>query len=246
MRSNSLALITAFLRARLSPESYTGLHLTVGALLLIMAGWLFGIIAEDIATADSITVVDMKVARWFHAYANPGLTRLMLFFTNLHGVLGITIFSLLTGLVFLCKKKYYWLLALAVSVGGGMLVNVLVKYAFHRERPRFDDQLLTLSTYSFPSGHTAGTMLFYGILTAYLMCHIHSWSWRITIILVAVLMVITVGISRIYLGVHYLSDVLGAIAESSAWLALTLTTIYSLSMRRELNRAASRIKRMNK
>lgn len=213
-----------------------GLHLTVGALLLIAAGWLFGSIAEDVATADTITVVDLEVARWFHAHANPGLTTFMLFVTHIHSVLGITILSVLTGLVFIYKKELYWLLGLAVSVAGGMLVNVLVKYAFHRVRPNFEDPLLTLTTYSFPSGHTAGSMLFYGVLTAYLMCQIRSWCWRVPVVVFAVLMVITVGTSRIYLGVHYLSDVLGAIAESIAWLALSLTTVYSLRLRKEVRR----------
>ena len=233
MASDRLASLTAFLRARFSPEGYLGLHLTVGALLLMAAGWVFGSIAENVATADTITVVDLKIAYWFHAHANPLLTEFMLFITKLHSVLGITILSVLTGLVFIWKKEWYWLLGLAVSVAGGMLVNVLVKYAFHRARPSFDDPLLTLTTYSFPSGHTAGSMLFYGVLTAYLVCHIRSWPWRTPVVVFAVLMVMVVGISRMYLGVHYLSDVLAAVAESIAWLALSLTTISILRRRKE-------------
>jgi membrane-associated phospholipid phosphatase len=233
MGSDRLASLTAFLRARFSPEGYLGLHLTVGALLLVVAGWLFGIIAEDVASADTITVLDLNVAHWFHAHANPALTEFTLFITDIHGVLGITVLSVLTELVFIWKREWYWLLALAVSVAGGMLINVLVKYAFHRARPSFDDPLLTLTTYSFPSGHTAGSMLFYGVLTAYLVCHIRSWRWRIPVVVIAVLIVIAVGTSRIYLGAHYLSDVLAAVAESIAWLALSLTTVSTLRRRKE-------------
>ena len=87
-----------------------GLHLTVGALLLIAAGWLFGSIAEDVATADTITVVDLAVARWFHAHANPGLTTFMLFVTHIHSVLGITILSVLTGQIgrASCRERVLW------------------------------------------------------------------------------------------------------------------------------------------
>ena len=235
MASTRLASLVAFLRARFSPEGYLGLHLTVGALLLVMAAWLFGSIAEDVTTADTITVVDFEVARWFHAHRNPVLTKFMLFISDIHSVLGIILWSILTALIFIWKKDWYWLLGLAVSVGGGMLVNVLVKYAFHRARPSVDEPLLTLMTYSFPSGHTAGSMLFYGVLTAYLVCHVRFWRWQIPIVTIAVLMVVIVGISRMYLGVHYLSDVLAAIAESIAWLALSLTAISTLRRRNQVH-----------
>jgi hypothetical protein len=75
----------AFLHARLSPRSYLGLHLTLGALLLIGASWLFGGIAEDVLTGDPLTIVDVRVADWFHAHATPLLTESMLAITNLHG-----------------------------------------------------------------------------------------------------------------------------------------------------------------
>lgn len=233
MNSDRPAFLTAFLRARLSPEGYLGLHLTIGALLMVAAGWLFGGIAAAVAGGDTITIIDVDLAHWLHVHATPPWTKFMLFITHAHGVLGITVLSVLLGLVFIWKKEWYWLLAVAVSVGGGMIINVLVKHAFHRARPSFDDPLLMLTTYSFPSGHTAGSTLFYGVLTTYLFYHIRSWRWRVPAVVIAVLMVIAVGISRMYLGVHYLSDVLGAVAEGIAWLALSLTTISALRRRKE-------------
>lgn len=233
MVSARLALLTAFFRARLSPEGYLGLHLTLGALLMVVAGWVFGGIADAVAGADTITLIDVDIAQWLHTHANPALTKFMLLITHMHGVPGIVVMSLLTGLVFVWKKEWYWLLALAVSVGGGMIINVLVKHAFQRARPSFDDPLLLLTTYSFPSGHTAGATLFYGALATYLFYRIRSWRWRMPIVAIAILMVLAVGVSRMYLGVHYLSDVLGAIAESIAWLALSLTTVSALRRRKE-------------
>ena len=233
MVSVRLASLTAFLRARLSPEGYLGWHLTLGALLMLVAGWVFGGIADAVAGADTITLIDVDIAHWLHAHANPTLTKFMLLITHMHGVPGIVVMSLLTGIVFVWKKEWYWLLALAVSVGGGMIINVLVKHAFQRARPSFDDPLLLLTTYSFPSGHTAGATLFYGALATYLFYRIRSWRWRMPIVAIAILMVLAVGVSRMYLGVHYLSDVLGAIAESTAWLALSLTTVSALRRRKE-------------
>jgi len=220
--------LIAFLRARLSPTGYMGLHLTLGVFCLIGAGWLFGSIAEDVVTADQITLIDAQIAQWLHVNATPVFIRFMLVVTHLHGTLGILGLSLLTAVFFRYKKHWYWLLTLVIAVPGGLLVNVLLKHVFQRVRPIFDDPFLTLATYSFPSGHTAGATLFYGILAAYFVCHTTSWRWRILIVFPAALLIVLVGLSRMYLGVHYLSDVLAAIAASSAWLAFSLTAISTL------------------
>ncbi|MEO6353435.1 MAG: phosphatase PAP2 family protein [Burkholderiaceae bacterium] len=175
--------------------------------------------------ADAITLTDVKIANWFHSHATPSMTHFMLILTNLHGTLAIFSYSILMGLFLIRKKEWYWLLTLLASVPCGMSLNVLMKHAFQRARPIFDHPLLTLSSYSFPSGHTAAATLFYGVLAAYLVCHLKPWRWRIAAftVILAVMMVTLVGLSRMYLGVHYLSDVLAAAAEGIAWLALCLS-----------------------
>ncbi|MEP7182633.1 MAG: bifunctional DedA family/phosphatase PAP2 family protein [Betaproteobacteria bacterium] len=222
----------AFIQARLSPTGYFGLHLTLGALILIGAGWLFGGIAQDVVAGDPLTLVDAHVAAWFHAHAVPSLTLSMLFISNLHGILGISILTFLLALFLIWKHDWYWLLALALVVPGGTLLNVLMKHAFGRARPSFGDPILTLATYSFPSGHVAAATLFYGLLTAFLIPRISEWRWRVLAVLSAFLIVALVGLSRVYLGVHYLSDVLAAFAEGVAWLALCLTALLTLRRRR--------------
>jgi membrane-associated phospholipid phosphatase len=148
----------------------------------------------------------------------------------------MSIFALLFGIFLVRKKQHYWLLALILTVPGGMLLNILMKQVFHRVRASFTDPIITLSTYSFPSGHAAGTTLFYGILTAFLITHISIWRWRIVAIMAAIMLVVLVGFSRIYLGVHYLSDVLAAVAEGVAWLALCLTAVHLVRQRRTAQR----------
>ena len=216
-----------YLHARLSPHSYLGLNLTLGALLLIGASWLFGGIAEDVMTGDPLTVVDVRVAEWFHARATPVLTQGMLVITNLHGPIAISIFMALAVLYLVWKRDWYWLICLMVTIPSGMLLNVLTKYVFHRARPSFDNPLLTLSSYSFPSGHVAGTTLFYGVLAAMLVSKIDTWRSRVIIVVTAIALIILVALSSVYLGVHYLSDVLGGFAESMAWLTLCLLGIHT-------------------
>jgi undecaprenyl-diphosphatase len=113
-----------------------------------------------------------------------------------------------------------------------MLLNVALKHVFQRARPSFDDPLLSLLTYSFPSGHTAAATVFYGLLACYLVRRAHAWRARVLIVLAAVAMVVLVALSRMYLGAHYLSDVLAAAAEGAAWLAICITAVSTLQRRR--------------
>ena len=158
----------------------------------------------------------------------------MLFVSLLHSTLGILTLSLLLATYWLHIKAWDWMLTLALIVPVGMLLNVLLKSIFQRARPTFDVPLLTLSSYSFPIGHAAAATLFYGVLTAWLICSTNSLRWRIFIATLASLLVALVGLRRIYLGVHYLSDVLAAMAASGAWLALILTATDAWRRRRRL------------
>lgn len=232
MARSLLQSLAVFLHARLTPETHLGLHLTIGALVMVGAGFLFGMLAVDVIKAGEITVVDVQVANWFHAHATPPVTQFMLLVTDVHGTFGILALCLLFAFHLIRAKALQWLLTVVVAVPVGMLLNVVLKHAFQRARPSFDDPLLTLTTFSFPSGHAAGATLFYGVLAAYLICKVKPWRWRIFIALLAVVMIAAVGLSRIYLGVHYLSDVLAAVAASGVWLAFSLTAITTWRRRR--------------
>jgi undecaprenyl-diphosphatase len=221
-----------FLAARLSPEGEMGLHLTLGLALLLCAGWLFGEIAEDVVEGDTITVIDVHLAHWFHAHASPGFTRAMLFVTHWNGIVGASIMGALLALWFWRRRAHYWLIVCLIAVPGGMLLNVALKHVFRRARPSFDDPLLSLVTYSFPSGHTAAATVFYGLLACYLVRRPRSWRARALAVAGAVAMVMLVALSRMYLGVHYLSDVLAAAAEGAAWLAVCVTAVSTLHRRR--------------
>jgi undecaprenyl-diphosphatase len=121
------------------------------------------------------------------------------------------------------KKEWLWCVTATCGIYGGMLINLLMKSVFRRSRPVFEHPLVDIATYSFPSGHTVGTTLFYGVLAAYLMGRSASVGKRAAILGAATMMVALVGISRDYLGAHYPSDVAGAILEGLAWLSVCLT-----------------------
>ena len=126
------------------------------------------------------------------------------------------------------RKSWYQLLALALAVGGGSLLNILLKHFFHRQRPVLENPLLTLSSFGFPSGHTMGSTLFYGLLALFVAHSVRTWRLRALTFCIAALVVALIGLSRIYLGAHYLTDVLGAIAVGLAWLAFCWTGVETL------------------
>ena len=222
-----------FLQSRLSPQGYLGLHLTIGAFILIGSAWLFGGIAEDVLHHDPLTIIDVQFSAWLHNRMAPPLTTFMLVMTLLGSTLFVGGTALLMALYLLWRRRWYELLILLLAVPGGMLLNTLLKIAFHRHRPSFSDPIVSLTSYSFPSGHTMAATVLCGVLAAFAVKHLHGWRWRLLAVILAVLMVFLIGFSRMYLGAHYLSDVLGASAEGLAWLALSLTAVETLERRKQ-------------
>jgi membrane-associated phospholipid phosphatase len=198
--------------------------------VFISEACLFALIAYNVVRAGPLLHLDASVASWLHAHGTPILTQVMLLVTHAHDPVAIDAYSLIVAIVLARRREWSWIVGLAVAAPGGLFLNGLIKHLFERARPSFDDPLLTLTTFSFPSGHTAGAMLFYGTLSAYLLRG-HSSRVRNASLALWCLMVIIVGFSRMYLGVHYLSDVLGGAAWSLAWLTLCLIGVRTLQQR---------------
>ena len=226
----------SFLRTRLSPDGYLGLHLTIGMAVLLLAVLVFANIAEDVIEPGSLVLLlDGHLMRWLQAHATPGRTAFFLVITHWHSTLGILVMTTLLALWLAHKRSWdweMWVLRLLLSVPLGMLLNMLLKGIFHRQRPVFDHPLVTLLTYSFPSGHTAAATLLYGFLAAWLLTVLKR-RWHALVLLLAISMVVLVALSRVYLGAHYPSDVFAAMASSTAWLAIVLTGVSTWRKRQD-------------
>ena len=203
----------------------------VGWVSLVLTGGLFLTLAWDVATHAPLVLLDARTAAWLHLHGSRGLTAFLLAVTQLNSTAGIGLMTVVLALVLARMREWYWLLSVALAVPGGMALNVLLKEAYERARPHFDDPLITLTSYSFPSGHTAGATAFYGVLAAFLVSRTYDPASRVAIVTAAVLAVILVGFSRMYLGAHYLSDVVAAAASTAGWLALCLSVVHELVKR---------------
>lgn len=209
-------------------RSFPGLQLTAGLIVFTTMTIVVWQISESIRGRELLTTTDARLSSWLQTHQTPRLTTAMLAMTSLGSTAVGTAIATAFGIYFVFRRRFYWLMVFLSSVFGGMLLNRLLKYAFHRPRPFFDDPLFAFNGYSFPSGHTMLATVLYGVVAAYFFTRTSVWWRRALIVLAAIILIALVGFSRIYLGAHYLSDALGAMAEGLAWLSLCLTAAHSV------------------
>ena len=163
----------AFLLARLSPEGYLGLHLTVGVVLMVLGGWLFGAIAKDVVHQAPLGQVDRVVSQFLHAHTEPLFTAPMRTISRAGSPL-LLVASLALAIALAWRQRWRDLILLVLAVGGGELVNLLLKLLFAQPRPVGPHPLLSLTSASFPSAHAMRSVIFYGCLGSLAMCWIGS------------------------------------------------------------------------
>ena len=221
-----------FVRNRLSPEKTLGLHVTIGVLVMIIGAWWFSEIARDLGPTTPQVLLDQRVANWFHAHATPELTLAMSAISWLGSVAALTLFSTLLAVFFVMRRGWNRLVALVLTMAGGGLLNVLLKHFFHRQRPVFENPLVTIESFAFPSGHAMGATLLFGLLAVIALRFVRATAARVAIVIAAVSIIALIGLTRIYLGAHFLTDVLAAFAIGSAWLAFAWATAETFRKRR--------------
>ena len=201
---------------------HLGPTLTVGLLVLAAGGWAFGALAEEVAEGD--TGLDNRVANELHEHATRPLTEFFEAVTTLGN--GIVLAGVAAIAAYLLARRRYYTEALlmVLAYAGAQVLSFSLKLAFRRDRPFFTDPLATLSTYSFPSGHATVSIAVYGALTLVLLRRLTGPA-RIVCLAAAVLLVSLIGFSRLYLGVHFLSDVLAGFSVGLAWLALCVVVL---------------------
>ncbi|MDE2465577.1 MAG: VTT domain-containing protein, partial [Alphaproteobacteria bacterium] len=124
----------AFVERRLTPGGYVGLHLTVGALIFVGAAWWFGGVVEDLVTRDPIVGIDHRLAAWFNLHATPALTSAADVLTALGSYIVVGGTALVIVWLAL-RRSWHRVGAVAITVGGGAVLNWIVKEVFHRQRP---------------------------------------------------------------------------------------------------------------
>jgi membrane-associated phospholipid phosphatase len=214
-----------------------GLELIAGLVVLTGSAWIFGWMVEDLAEGD--TKVDTRLADWLHEHASPDLSTFFEAVTRLGNVSTLLVVVLLASAV-LWRKGWIAELQLLVLAGvGAEIITVGLKHGFQRDRPFFSDPLATESSYSFPSGHASVSLAVYGTLGFIAARHLGSRRAQFAVLAGTAGLVLLIGFSRLYLGVHFLSDVIAGYSLGIAWVALCVVLL-QLRLRLKERRQTSR------
>jgi membrane-associated phospholipid phosphatase len=211
-----------FLCARLAPDSYLGLHLTIGLLVTLAAMLGFGGLADQVVDREELTEFDQQLAISLHHNGRVDQIGIFKAITHFGDYRTLVCVGLAVSLILLFSRRWLLLIGWVVALTGSGFLNAMLKALFHRGRPVFADPWLTEPAWSFPSGHAMGSLVAYGMLAYILIV-----AWRVpfprTIVSLSVGLVLAIGFSRIYLGVHFFSDVVAGYAAATMWLSICIS-----------------------
>lgn len=198
-----------FLVRRFQPEGAFGLSFTLGLVTLAVSAWIFGSVLQDVLAQEDLALFDVPVVSFFARHRLDWLTSGMQGVTYLGSGRFLLAVVISVGL-FLRYRTGSWRASslLACVAIGAMTLDVVVKFAIARSRPPADWMIVPASGWAFPSGHTTQATAVYGAV-AYLVAETQAtWRARVPLLPLAGVVAFLIGVSRIYLGVHWPTDVL--------------------------------------
>ncbi len=225
-----MRIINSVLR---SPLSKFSLHiiwgLAAGAILLTLFGKLTSKLLKD-----ELILFDTSITSFIQSFASVKLTSFFIGVTQIGSAYFEIALLLILGWYLLFRLKHFWeTVILVISLAGGSCLNYLLKSVFCRVRPDIN-HLVEVSGYSFPSGHAMVSTTFYGMIGYLVWLNFREQgksSWYVPVL--SVFLILAVGLSRIYLGVHYPSDVLAGYAAGGVWLVACIIALQSIRFYKE-------------
>jgi undecaprenyl-diphosphatase len=216
MKKKHQKLSPYLLRKRLARDNFFGLTFTVLVLIFAYIFVLFGAVIGNFLSLDNLFLFDQTVNNFILQVRTPGLVHFFLLVTSL----ALPQFAIGLSIAFLAflslKKKRVFLMPFLVSFLGGVLTNLLSKISLQRGRPL--NAIYAESTYSFPSGHSTLAIVLYGFIFYYFWKRRKTRIGKSVVLALGLVLILGIGFSRIYLGVHYFSDVLGGYLLGLIWL----------------------------
>jgi undecaprenyl-diphosphatase len=216
------------------------LVLALGVMAAIGAGYLFVELAEQVRRTTSVVYrADQAIHTWFGHERRPAMSVLLRMATGVGSMVGLTAIVAVAVAILLTRKERASAIFVVVTAGTGVLLNLGLKMIFARARPDLASALTGARWYSFPSGHAMGSFITFSAL-AYIALR-QSWPWVVksAALAVAMTMVVLVGLSRVYLGVHWASDIAGAWSAGTVWLLSAVVAFEMLLSLRQRRSAAA-------
>jgi undecaprenyl-diphosphatase len=216
----------AFADERFVRGEYLGLHLAVGFLVSVCALLLFGLITEDVVHHEPLTAVDLAFNAWTRSHATPLGDRVAIAISFVGGPECMTFIAVAVALVLVYRREWIVLSGWSAAFAVGSVLDWLLKRIIRRPRPVGADRFLHGDSFSFPSGHAMGSLIGFAML-AYVLVRFWPPARRhpVLVMSVAAVLFLLVGWSRLYLGVHYLSDVVAGFAAGTLWVTACMAAI---------------------
>ncbi|KAA0894301.1 LssY C-terminal domain-containing protein [Oryzomonas rubra] len=216
----------SFASARLDRSRFSGLPSTLLGIAFLYTLLLLGGIVEDILALDPIVAVDTRLANLLYFYRDEMLVNGFLWITLLGKAKIVLSVALLCTVLFWLRARREFILPCLLTLAGSGLFSLLGKVAFHRQRPP-GIGVYTEASFSFPSGHATIAAAFYGFIVYYLWRQAQSRNVRLNLLFGGSALILAIGFSRLYLGVHFLSDVLGGYLLGFLWLIIGICLVES-------------------
>jgi membrane-associated phospholipid phosphatase len=209
----------------LGPHAVLVLTLLVGATAAVTLTAVTGEVYEAVVEADGVAVLDHPLLQTAIGLRTPELDTAVTGFTNLAGTVGMPILAVLAMLALsLTRRSWMPVLLIAAAAGGSLLMTVAGKQLTGRARPPLVDAVPPYEySASFPSGHSLNSIVIAGIVAYLLVLRQRTLRARVLTVLAAAVFALAVGLSRVFLGHHWFTDVLGAWTLGLAWLAVVIT-----------------------
>ncbi|MDQ2931914.1 MAG: phosphatase PAP2 family protein [Gemmatimonadota bacterium] len=229
------------LLARLDPRAFLTIHAVIGLVVCLVTAGLFAVLLDSVREHDVLVRRDQALADWFHINGTPLGDRVNVFISMLGSPPAMAVLFAAAVLYLWRAKRRTLIVAWVLSYVGGTILDGVMKEVVRRPRPEYAMRFLHYNTWSFPSGHSMGSLIGFAMLayTIIRVVPVRNMVAETAIWTGALVMVALVGYSRIYLAVHYLSDVIAGYTLGALWLAVCFTGLQMVSRRAELRRAPS-------
>lgn len=205
----------------------TWLYAVMGFAVLAAATVGFAEIADEVREQSTL-VYDQAVLRWFHSFQSHELDLIVKRITDMGDVVGIALIGGVLAVGLWRVRKYAAMVQLAAGVGGAVVLNLILKGIFMRDRPSLWEHFVTETSYSFPSGHAMAS----SALALSAMVILWQTRWRWWAVAFGGAYMIAIGCTRLYLGVHYPTDIIAGWCVSAMWVVIVALCTGALGVRK--------------
>jgi len=211
-------------------------RMAIGFAIIVVAAWVFAAIADEIGEGETLGRLDTLVSSAIGQAVSPATVQAFAFVTHLGDPTTLGALCFVVAMLLVARGERALALGWVIAITGNAVLNTTLKGVFERVRPVHDQAIAHADGYSFPSGHTSGSVVAYGML-AYVLIRTTPPAFHLPALVAGAAIAFVTGCSRVFLQVHYPSDVVAGFASGLAWLGIVIASVEAARQYRKSRRA---------